>query len=172
LGTASIVDGEVKGSALDWDVPSSGDPADPSAVFNSFRGRSRLLDIEFSRTTPPVESHIHFHELRSSLTEPSAKTLERVDEGLEVDSFPHKELESEIKPSWYERVTPLRSARLFLCCSSSASVLVGAGPVAGQIPSELMRVFVAEKQSNPGPGVIGVKGAKEGVREAIQLLIL
>lgn len=171
LGNATILDGEVKGTALDWDVPSPDGPADVSAGFDPHRGRSRLLDIESSRLTPLVETHIHFHELRSSPTEPLAKTLERVDDGLEVDSFPHKELESEVKPSWYQRPTPLRSARLFACCSSSASVLVGAGPVGGQIPPELMRVFVTEKQSNPGPGVTTEKEAKEGVREAIQLLI-
>lgn len=171
LGTATIMDGEVKGSALDWDVPSSRDSTDLSAVFDPHRGRSRLLNIESSRLMPLVETHIHFHELRSSLTEPTAKTLERVDDGLEVNSFPHKELESEVSPSWYQRATPLRSCRLFACCSSSASVLVGAGPVGGQIPPDLMREFVYQKQSNPGPGVTTEKEAKEGVREAIQLLI-
>ena len=172
LGTASISNGELRGSPLDWDVPSSADVPESSEIFDSHRGRGRLRDIEQSRLTPNSgETHRHFHELRSSLTEPTARTLERVDEGLEVDSFPHKELESEIKPSWYARATPSHSARLFVCCSSSASVLVDAGPVAGQIPPELMRAFVSEKHSNPAPGATGPKVAQEGVREAIQLLI-
>lgn len=171
MGAASIEDGHLRGSDLEWDIKTENNSPGASPNFDAIRGRGFLRDIEHSRMTPSGETHVHFHEIFSSSVEPIAHTLERVDQGLEVDSFPHKGLESEIKPEWYERVASVMVARLFLCCTTSASIYVGPGPVPGQIPSALLRAFITEKMGDLGPVAPGDKGPEELVIDAIQLLI-
>lgn len=166
VGRASISDGKVKGSNLDWDSPPI-DPNGTDAEVNGLRGEAFLRDIEQSRITPRTsESHIHFHEMRSSATEVKEKPLNRVEK--EIDAFQHNIPGMEVDSNWLGRPSPSPSIRLFLCCGSLASVTVDAGPVSGQIPAALYKAFVQEKVSNP---TVGVQNPKEGVKEAIQLLI-
>lgn len=177
MSRIGLVDGTLRGATLDWDsvhaIKQAGAPAssysNDSAV-DPHRGKAFLRDVEQSRKTPSsLESHIHFHELRSSRVEPSSDRLERVDVREEFNRFNHllPGMESDIRPNWYQHAASDPHARLFLCCGTQASILVDAGPVAGQIPAGLMRSFTHERQHNPIAG----EDPKKGVKEAIELLI-
>lgn len=167
FGRASIADGKLQGSNLDWDIPPAGDATNVDARVDPIRGRGFLRDIEQSRITPRTsEAHIHFHEMRSSAVEPADGPLDRVEKA--VDSFQHRIPGMEVQSSWLEHPSPRPSARLYLCCGSLASVTVDAGPVAGLLPAALLKAFVQEKVGNPPPGI---QNPKEGVKEALRLLV-
>lgn len=167
FGRASISDGKLQGSSLDWDTPPAAEAFGDDAEVDRMRGEAFLRDIEQSRITPRTsEAHIHFHEMRSSDVEIKERPLNRVEK--EIDAFQHNIPGMEVHSDWLGRPSPNPSVRLFLCCGSLASVTVDAGPVFGQIPAALLKAFVQEKISNP---TVGVQNPKEGVKEAVQLLI-
>jgi len=169
VGESIIEDGKIRGSNLDWDVGTSGH-TEAQQEFNVIRGKGHLRDIHEARSAgSSADPHTHFHEVRSSLIEPSERPLERVDMGEELNQFPHRILgvEADVDPAWTTFPPPGDRARLFLDCTSEESISVEMGPIAGQIPKKLMGEFVREKSQNPNVGVVSIDSFCQGLQMLI-----
>jgi hypothetical protein len=155
-----------RGQDVEWDIMP--DPTQNDARFDPLRGQAYLRDIEVGRNeAKPGDNRIHYHELRSSPTEPSARTLERIEAGKDHNMFPHAIPGMEIDAKWFKRSEPEKSSRLFLSCGTKDYFYAEAGPVAGQLPSALVKAFIQEKQANPNVGA----SPTESVIQALQLLM-
>jgi hypothetical protein len=164
--TPDLSTGGTVPSALEWDV--SFESTDGDKAFNPIRGQAFLRDFELAReSASSADGFRHFHELRSAPTIPTAQTLERVDAGEDVLKFPHTIPGMDVDPRWLHRPEPGTIARLFVSCSTKHYIGVEAGPVAGQLPPELVRAFIQEKTSNPNPGALPV----QSIIQALQLLL-
>jgi hypothetical protein len=150
---------------LTWDSAPREDELETK--FDPIHGENYLRDIENARTHRKASARTHYHEVIGVGVEPSAQTLQRVDLGEDAVKFPHTIPGMDVDPIWLEKKNTPGPTRLFLSCGTGSYIRCESGPVAGQIPSALLKAFIQEKRSNPNIGVTPT----ESVTQALQLLL-
>ena len=124
---------------------------------------SRYQDLQASRSLAQ-DTHHHLHEFTTLIDPTTEMPIDRIDAGDDLNAFPHATFGIEDdSPAASAPETP---ARLYASCSSDLWMIVDKGVIPGQLPTDLVRRFNAEKHGNPNPGTT----PNESVKEAWELL--